>query len=95
VGGVSARAGDLDSDAVVWTEHADGAQLQAVRDAIDILACGEYEMLPAALIDPSTGHLPFEPWAFRYGGVACMTWLADAFGCEVIACDDGTGRQQR
>jgi hypothetical protein len=87
------RAGDLDSDAGIWTVHAQGEQLDAMRDAIDHLASGEYEMLPAALLDPSTGRLPFDPWAFPYGGVDCMRWLAGAFGCEVVACDDGTGRQ--
>jgi hypothetical protein len=88
------RAGDLDSDAAMWTEHADGEQLEAVRDAIYILASGEYEMLPAARVDLSTGRLPFDPWSFPYGGVDCMTWLAAAFACEVIACDDGSGRQE-
>jgi hypothetical protein len=82
----------LDADAEVWAKHAHGKQLETVRDAIYSLSNGEYDMKPAALLDPSTGRLLFEPWAFPYGGVACMCWLAESFGCEVLAHDDGTGR---
>lgn len=83
----------LDADAGVWAEHAQGERLDTIRQAICSLTSGEYEMMPAVLIDPATGRLPFDPWAFPYGGVACMCWLAEAFGCEVLAHDDGTGRR--
>jgi hypothetical protein len=83
---------ELDSDAAVWAKYAQGQRLDLVRDAINSLSNGEYQMIPAVLLDQSTGRLLFDPWAFPYGGVACMCWLAEAFDCEVVAHDDGTGR---
>jgi hypothetical protein len=78
------RSGTLDPDAAIWGAH---------RDAVHFIGSGDYDMLPASRLDESTGRLLFVPWGFPYGGIAWMCSLAEAFGCEVVAHDEGAGRR--
>jgi hypothetical protein len=58
---------------------------------VDSLLTGEYGFLSCHLLAPDTGVLVFLPYSLPYGSSDAMKALIEAFDCEVIGAELGTG----
>jgi hypothetical protein len=63
-----------------------------IYSMFDVIAGSEYELDGLKTITPTKIHLAFQPEAYPYGGTESLQKLVTAFGFQIIAVDDGTGR---